>query len=97
MSEDASRLLDLLNAQHDFPGPYGFKVICRNQPGAPEGILAALCSETGLDLTAGGEHMRASRAGKYVSFRVVLQAHTAHDVLTVYERLRTYDSVIQYF
>lgn len=97
MSDEETRLLELLDAQHDFPGPYSFKIICRNTPGAPEGILAALKSETGLDLSSDGEDMRASRAGKYVSFRVVLEAKQAADVLAVYARLRVYDSVIQYF
>ena len=97
MTEEETRLLDLLDAQHDFPGSYSFKIICKNQPGAPEGIVAALRSETGLELSSDGEHMRSSRAGKYVSFRVVLRALHSADVLAVYDRLRTYDSVIQYF
>ena len=97
MSDEEQRLLDLLDAQHDFPGPYGFKVICRNQPGAPEGIVAALTAETSLQLQSDGENLRASRGGKYVSFKVVVQAQTAADVLAVYARLRAYDSVIQYF
>ncbi len=97
MSDDDSRLLQLLESQHEFPGEYGFKVICRNQPGTPEGILAALRAETGLTMTSEGEDMRSSRAGKYVSFRVVLQARAAADVLAVYSRLRAYSSVIQYF
>lgn len=97
MTDEEQRLLELLNAQHNFPGPYGFKVICRNQPGAPEGIVAALNAETSLRLESDGEDLRASRGGKYVSFKVVVQANTAADVLAVYARLGSYDSVIQYF
>jgi putative lipoic acid-binding regulatory protein len=97
MTDEEQRLLELLEAQHDFPGPYGFKVICRNQPGTPEGIVAALHAETRLTLESDGGDLRSSRGGKYVSFKVVLQATTASDVLAVYARLRSYDSVIQYF
>lgn len=97
MSDEETRLLELLQAQHEFPGPYSFKVICRNTPGAPEGVLAALRAETKLELHSEGETMRSSRAGNYVSFKVTLEATEAADVLVVYARLRAYDSVIQYF
>ena len=97
MTDDEQRLLELLESQHDFPGPYSFKVICKNAPGAPQGIVAALQAETGLSVSSDEAAMRSSRAGKYVSFKVVLAATQAADVLAVYARLRVYDSVIQHF
>ena len=97
MSDEEARLRELLESQHTFPGPYAFKVICRNAPGAQESIIAGLLQRTGLALEASGEGMRPSRKGNYVSLTLTLQANLAQDVLDVYACLKTFDSVIQYF
>ena len=96
-ADDTERLRALLAAQHEFPGPYTFKVICRNQPGAQEGIVAGLLERTGLAVIALGDDMRASRHGNYVSLKLTLDATIPEDVLDIYAALRTFASVIQVF
>lgn len=96
MSDDEQRFRDLLESQHSFPGPYTFKVICRNQTGTQEGIIAGIRQTTGLDVES-SEAMRPSRNGKYVSFTLQLDANLPQDVLDVYRCLRSFESVLQYF
>lgn len=97
MIDDEARLHELLKSQHTFPGPYTFKVILRNAPGAQESIIAGLRERTGLAVEPTDAGMRASRKGNYVSLNLKVQANLAQDVLDVYACLRTFDSVIQYF
>ena len=98
MSDDEEdRLMALLESQHTFPGPYAFKVICRNAPGAPESIVAGILARTGLAVVLPDDGMKASRTGKYVSMTLRLEANLAQDVLDVYACLRSFGSVIQYF
>jgi putative lipoic acid-binding regulatory protein len=97
MTDDEDRLRELLQSQHSFPGPYAFKVILRNAPGAQESIIAGIRERTGLSVEPAEAGMRASRKGNYVSLNLKMRANLAQDVLDVYACLRTFDSVIQYF
>ncbi len=65
--DDSDRLRFLLESQHDFPGPFTFKVIFRSAPGVGEGILAAIAEETTLRELHGEPSLRASSGGKYVA------------------------------
>jgi len=94
--DERARLLDLLRSQHDFPGPYTFKVIYRNQPSAGDAILAAL-AELGAGDVVGEPQLRASSSARFVSMSLDLTMDTAEQVLDVYGLLKGLDSVISYF
>lgn len=94
--EDLERLRALLDAQHEFPGAYTFKIIYRNQPALGESIVEAVCTGVGLD-PPDQPGLRASSGAKFVSMTLDLRVRTSQDVLDVYGVLRRLESVISYF
>ncbi len=95
--EDLERLRALLDAQHEFPGAYTFKVIYRNQPALGESIVEAICGGVGLEPPDNQPGLRASSGAKFVSMTLDLRVRTSQDVLDVYGVLRRMESVISYF
>lgn len=92
--DDSDRLRFLLESQHDFPGPFTFKVIFRSAPGVGEGILAAIAEETTLRELHGEPSLRASSGGKYVAMTFDLVVAEANDVLRVYAVMQRLESVV---
>ena len=94
---DRGQLLELLKSQHDFPGSFTFKVICRNVPGITDRIEGA--ARTAVDLVAEPEppKRRASTGDRFVSLTLDLTLRQAEDVLEVYRVLREQDDVISCF
>lgn len=96
MNEEEARLIALLESQHEFPGPYAFKVILRNQPGSHEAMLAAVVAQTGL-ARHGELELRASSTARFVSVSFELHMPQAAAVLGVYRVLGSLDGVVSYF
>lgn len=95
--EDAQRLLELLEAQHDFPGPFMFKVIHKNEPGFALTLIEAVCSATGLPRPASEPRGRVSGGGRFASTTLDIEVRTAQDVLDVYAILQRMEHVISTF
>jgi uncharacterized protein len=95
-SEEA-RLLALLESQHDFPGPFTFKVIYRNDGPTPETVVAAVRQATGLSKPLGEPSQRASATSRFIALTLDFQVPTAARVLDVYAALRSIEGVISVF
>lgn len=86
------RALTLLEASHEFPGPFEFRVVVRPQakPGALSAVLAVAGGPDAL-LDVGE---RASCNLTYLSLRVRVHLPSAEAVLDVYQVLRSVEGVI---
>ena len=96
-ASEPGRLLELLEAQHTFPGPYMFKIFYRNQPATGDAIVAAICDRCGIDPKAVTPSLRASSGARFVSMSLAVELSAATQVLDVYAALKELDSVISYF
>lgn len=91
-SDPRLRAIALLEAQHEFPGPFEFRIVTR--PVGRAAALGALMSAAGETAVLVTISERTSMGGKYVSLRVKVHLETAERVLDVYEVLREVDDVI---
>ena len=94
---ERERLRALIEAQHDFPGPYTFKVIFRNDPGAALTILEALRAGASRPVPIDAEQMRTSSGGKFGSMSFDLDVGSAEDVLDIYRVLAEIEGIVSYF
>jgi putative lipoic acid-binding regulatory protein len=92
-ASDRKRSLELLDANHVFPGDYSVSVIAMNDEKVTAAILAAV-EQGGSPLTEGGHELRPSAKGKYVSHRLTVRCQDAEGVLQLYACLRAVDGVI---
>lgn len=88
------RAIELLEANHDFPGPFSVSVIARNDAAVGDAIVAAAAAIDGRPLSEGAYTQKPSAQGKYVSHRLLVTCASADDVLALYKRLREIDGVI---
>ena len=84
---ESSLSIELLEATHQFPGPYLFKAIGRVDDGFAARVVAAVRDEMneGTDPPYSFRH---SSGGAHVSVTMEPQMQTAAQVLAVYQRLR---------
>lgn len=90
--ERRHRVLELLRSQHDFPGPFEFRVVVLPEAVGP--TVSAVSAAIG-----GGDRMqdvreRASRHGTYRSLRIRARVDSAEGVLDVYEVLSGLQGVV---
>lgn len=92
MDGDRERTLALLEANHTFPGEYGFRVVTK--PGHRPAVVSAVraAGGEGLDIIRVGE--RPSRKGNWVSVHVDVTVQSAEVVVAVYEVLASLDGVV---
>ena len=90
--DQRQRAIELLEANHVFPGPISVSVIGRNDPAVELAVLAA----AGLGEAPGADRhdRKESGGGKYVSHRLTVQCASAAEVLDLFARLRAVDGVI---
>ena len=86
------RAIELLEANHSFPGPFSISVIARNDEAVASAIVAAV-SEVG-PIAEDGHERRESGGGKYVSHRLVIHCGSPETVLALFARVREIDGVI---
>lgn len=88
------RAIELLEANHEFPGPFSLSVIARNDETVTAGVLAA--ASVGVDPAAVSDRheRKPSAGGKYVSHRLTVPTASAEAVLDLYARLRAVEGVI---
>lgn len=94
--ENEARFLELLRAQHPFPGEFSFRVIHRTVTTAREAILAAVGSETGLVSRWLDEETSLSSGGRYQRAALVVAVERPEDVLRVYAVLGRLETVVSY-
>ena len=88
------RAIELLEANHEFPGNFSLSVIARNDEAVTTAILAAASVGAEKAFEADAHERKPSAGGKYVSHRLIVSVPTADAVLDLYARLRAVDGVI---
>ena len=79
--------IELLEANHTFPGPYVFKAIGKVEDGFVARVVAAVRDEL-ADTIDPPFKVRSSAGGRHVSVTLEPTVQTAHQVLAVYRRIR---------
>ena len=92
-AERRRRAIELLEANHVFPGPFFVSVIARNDAAVERAVLAA--AGLGADREADAHDPKESSGGKYVSHRLRVQVASAAVALDLFARLRAVDGVIK--
>lgn len=87
---DREQTLALLRANHEFPGPYAFRVVAK--PDAQVSIITAVSAVSGIEVDSVEE--RPSSQGNWVSVRMRLVAESAEAVVQAYETLAEVDGVV---
>lgn len=89
---DRNELLDKLNAVHEFPGDYVFKVIGTNSPEFISRVVQAAVIVLGerADFSVS---TRESSGGKHQSVTLTVVVPQADDVLAIYDQLRVLEGV----
>jgi putative lipoic acid-binding regulatory protein len=93
-ASDVDRAIDLLEANHEFPGPYSFSVIALATDEVTARVLAAVEGVLGAPPTADDHQRVPSSGGKYLSHRMTIQVSDARQVLAIYAALRGVQGVI---
>lgn len=89
---DRDRTLALLRDQHEFPGPFRFRVVLLD-PTVRGTVLSAMVAASGEGSVVEDVTERPSRTGKYLSLRVLFRLQTAEQVLDVYAVLQEMEGV----
>jgi hypothetical protein len=79
--------IELLEANHTFPGPYIFKVIGRVENGFVARVIAAVREELAASVDPPFK-VREAVGGRHVSVTLEPTVQTARQVLAVYRRVR---------
>ena len=81
---ERDQAIELLESNHEFPGPFQFRVVVR--PADRTSTVSAMSASVG-DATVLDIEERASRNGTYIALHVRMQLERAEQVLDVYEVL----------
>ncbi len=84
--ERKQRMVQLLQANHHFPGPYHLSLVTLNEVAVCV-TVRALVEEGGRPVPDVDWQTRLSSGGKYASHRVRVTCDSAHEVVAIYERL----------
>ena len=84
--------LELLKSNHDFPGPFQFRVVVR--PSFSASTVTAMAAAAGPSAKVLNVDERVSSKGTYVALHVHVDIESAERVLDVYEVLGTMDHVL---
>jgi putative lipoic acid-binding regulatory protein len=79
--------IELLEATHQFPGRYMFKVIGRSDRGFVARVVAAVRDELAEEADP-PFRVRETAGGRHVAVTLTPMVQTAHQVLAVYRRIR---------
>jgi putative lipoic acid-binding regulatory protein len=92
--ESHQRSIELLEANHVFPGNITLSVIARNDEQVEAAVLAAAAEGLGAPLGEGAHERLPSAKGTYVSHRLNVPCASAEAVLLLFARLRAVEGVI---
>jgi len=94
-ASEPSQMLELLEANHSFPGFFSLSILCHNKPGVPDAVRAALNDVLSVPVDDAFWKTQESKKANYVSHRVTVTCDSAQHVLDVYERLNGVEGVIR--
>ena len=87
-----SEALDLLRQQHDFPGPFDFRVVVR--AGTQANVMSAIQATMNGEGTLLSVDERPSKHGKYVAMRLKVKVQRAESVLSIYDIIQKMPEVV---
>jgi uncharacterized protein len=93
MRMDSLPSLELLEANHTFPGPYQFKVIGRVENGFIARVVAAVREELAFPVDP-AYTVREARGGRHVAVTLEPMLPSAGHVLAVYRRLGALEGLV---
>jgi putative lipoic acid-binding regulatory protein len=86
-------LIELLKANHTFPGPYVFKIIGLNENNFLDRVLRAAQLELG-SLQIPTHTSRVAEGGRHISVTLELIAEDAEQVLSLYKKFKELDGLV---
>lgn len=95
MSDERITSIELLEANHRFPGTFMFKVIGHARDGFIARVMLAVREELSLSIDPPFT-LRQSAGGKYVSVTLEPFLMTSQEVLDVYRKFATIEGVVTY-
>ena len=94
MNDDEKRSLDLLEANHSFPGEFPLTVIALNSEEVTIALVRSVEEGLPAPLPLDARETRLSSGGKYVSHRLRVPCAAAVDVIRLYARVRAVSGVV---
>jgi putative lipoic acid-binding regulatory protein len=91
---DEKRSLDLLEANHTFPGDYHVTVIALNSDEVTAALINSVQEGLAEPLAEAARETRSSSGGKYLSHRMRVPCASAFDVIRLYARIRLVQGVV---
>ncbi|MEW4528870.1 DUF493 domain-containing protein [Maioricimonas sp. JC845] len=88
--------IELLEATHQFPGRYVFKVIGSSEDRFVGRVVQAVRAELAVDMEPSFSS-RSTAGGRHVSVTIEPEVKEAQQVLAIYERLRELDGLVMLF
>ncbi|MBY0587372.1 DUF493 domain-containing protein [bacterium] len=95
MSDEGPTFIELLRINHEFPGPYTFKVIGRPERALVARVLLAVREELNLDADPPFT-MRQSSGGKYIALTLEPYLMAAEEVVAVYSLFKDIEGVVTF-
>ena len=92
--DDEKRILDLLEANHKFPGDYPITVIALNSEDVTVALVESVQQGLAAPLADDARETRSSSGGKYLSHRLRVPCASAADVIRLYARIRLVQGVV---
>lgn len=88
---ERSEALELLASQHEFPGPFEFRVVVGR--GGTEAVVQAITGALSGEARVRDVVRRDSRNGTYASLRIRVEVPDPETVLRVYAAVKTVEGV----
>jgi putative lipoic acid-binding regulatory protein len=88
------RAIDLLEANHVFPGEFSLSVIARSDATITDAILAGARHGLAEPLRPEAHQIKPSAGGRYLSHRLLVPCQSAADVLNLFARMRAIEGVV---
>ena len=94
MSDDEKRSIELLEANHQFPGEFPLTVIALNSETVTVALVQSVEEGLAAPLDEAARETRSSSGGKYLSHRLRVPCASAADVIRLYARVRRVEGVV---
>ncbi|MDZ4695081.1 MAG: DUF493 domain-containing protein [Deltaproteobacteria bacterium] len=93
--ERRARMIEMLEANHSFPGPFSLAVVTRNHDEVRDSLRATIEALLSEPLPEDAWVAQPSSTGRFVSHRVTMVCRDADHVLTIYAVIQSVQGVIQ--
>jgi len=94
VTDDEKRSLELLEANHAFPGDFPLIVIALNSDEVTAAVINAAQEGLPAPLPPDAHETRLSSGGKYISHRLRVPCAASADVIRLYARVRAVSGVV---